>query len=68
MRRLASDECIIGKVPALTDDQIDTLFDEWNTNKDSKVSWLEFREGINKWKWQLSDRDRLNEMVDSFFK
>ena len=32
--------------------QIDTLFDDWNTNKDNKISWIEFREGINKWKWR----------------
>ena len=79
MRRLAQDDCIIGKVPALNDDQvyfyfnfkqpqIDRLFDEWNTNKDNKVSWIELREGLNKWKWALSDRERLNELVDTFFK
>ncbi|CDW81373.1 leucine rich repeat family protein [Stylonychia lemnae] len=68
MRRLSQDDCIIGKVPALNDDQIERLFDEWNTNKDNKVSWIELREGLNKWKWTLSDRERLNDLVDSFFK
>jgi Ca2+-binding EF-hand superfamily protein len=68
MRRLTSDDCIIGKVPALSDEEIDQLFDNWNTNKDNKVSWIEFREGINNWRWQLSERERLNEMIDSFFK
>jgi hypothetical protein len=68
MRRLSSDDCIIGKVPSLNDEQIERLFDEWNTNKDNKISWIELREGLNKWKWTLSDRDTLNDLVENFFK
>ena len=64
LRRLANDEAIIGKVPNLNDEDIETVFDEWNTNKDNKVSWIEFREGINRWGWRQTDRDKLNELVD----
>ena len=68
MRRLMEDEAVIGKIPSLTDSDIDTLFDDWNTNKDDKVSWIEFREGLNRWRWRLQDRSKLDEVVDSFFK
>jgi len=49
MRRLMNDECIIGKIPRLSDDEVENVFDDWNTNKDNKITWFEFREGLNRW-------------------
>ena len=38
-------------------------------NKDGKLTWFDFRECLNtKWPWRLQDREKLNEVVDSFFK
>ncbi len=67
MLRLANDEAIIGKVPNLTESELEHLFDDWNTNKDDKVSWIEFREGLNRWTWKLQDRAKLDQIVDTFF-
>ena len=64
--RLLEDECIIGKVPKSAG--VDQLFEAWNTNKDGKVSWVEFRDGLNRWEWRLTERDKLNEKVEQFFK
>lgn len=55
-------------MPALNEGEIEHLFDEWNTNKDDKVTWIEFREGLNRWTWRLQERSKLDEVVDSFFK
>lgn len=68
MHRLCDDEAIIGKVPALAEEDIEHLFDDWDTNKDNKISWIEFREGLNRWRWRLQDREKLDQVVDSFFK
>lgn len=67
-RRLLNDECIIGKIPKIKEEDIETLFDQWSTNKDGKIVWVEFREGLNKWEWKMLDKERLNEVVDNFFK
>ncbi len=47
---------------------MESIYDRWNTNKDGKVSWIEFREGLNNWQWGMTDRERLNEVVEGFFK
>lgn len=52
----------------MNEGEIEHLFDEWNTNKDDKVTWIEFREGLNRWTWRLQERSKLDEVVDSFFK
>lgn len=39
MLTLMKDECIIGKVPNLTDDELEHLFDKWDTSDDGKVTW-----------------------------
>jgi len=44
------------------------MFDDWDANKDNKISWIEFREGMNKWEWKLLDREKLFEKVDEYFK
>ena len=68
MRRLMNDECIIGKIPRLSDDEVENVFDDWNTNKDNKITWFEFREGLNRWQWRLQDKEKLDELVEQFFK
>ncbi len=67
MLRLSNDEAIIGKVPNLSESELEHLFDDWNTNKDDKISWIEFREGLNRWTWKLQDRTKLDQIVDTFF-
>jgi Ca2+-binding EF-hand superfamily protein len=65
---LKTDTCIIGKIPNLTGDQIQHLFDEWDTNDDGKISWIEFREGMNRWKWRLTSTVELDTNIEHFFK
>ena len=78
--KLANDECIIGKVPLLNEDQVILLVnlsylqmqemsESWELNKDGKLTWFDFRDQLNsKLVWRLQERERLNEVVDSFFK
>ena len=67
MKRLATDECIIGKVPNVDEIEYAGLFEKWDTNEDGKVSWEEFREGMNKWKWRMVDRETIEEVINDFF-
>ena len=39
MYALMRDECIIGKVPNLQDDEIPTLFDAWGITEENKCKW-----------------------------
>lgn len=61
------DECIIGKIPNLQEDEIPTLFDAWGITDETKCKWQQFTAGLNNWLWRLQDRERLQEMVDEFF-
>ena len=67
MDSLMKDECIIGKVPDLTEDEIKVLFDKWPCNDEEKYIWQQFRDGLNTWLWKLQDREVLQQMVDDFF-
>ena len=60
----------MGKVPNLTEDEVAHLIDNWDFNKDTgRLTWFEFRDCLNnKWSWRLTDREKLNEMIDQFFK
>lgn len=39
MDALKKDECIIGKIPNLQDDEIPTLFDAWDITEEKKCTW-----------------------------
>ena len=59
MERLATDECVIGKIPNVAPEDYEALFEKWDTNEDNLVSWFEFREGLNRWPWQMVDLQKL---------
>ena len=67
MGKLLKDECIIGKIPNLTENEASMLFDQWEENEEGKITWYQFRDGLNTWLWRLQDRDTLQNMVDDFF-
>ena len=67
MKKLGKDECIIGKVPNLTDDEVDILFDEWEITEENLCTWHKFRDGLNTWLWRQQDHETLQKMVDNFF-
>ena len=67
MKRLAEDECIIGKVPNVDPESYEALFKEWDLNADGKITWMEFRNGMNKWDWRMVDRELLEEVINDFF-
>lgn len=67
MQDLLNDECILGKIPNLTETEVEGMFDDWDKNEDGKISWKEFRNGMNRWKWRLIDMDGLESRVDSYF-
>jgi len=67
--KLENDECILGKVPHLSQEEIAQIVESWEFNKDGRITWFDVRESLNtKWTWRLQDLDRLNEIVDGFFK
>lgn len=70
LTKLANDECVIGKVPNASEEDLNRLAEGWELSKDTgKVSWFEFRDQLNsKLLWRLQDRDRLEETVEGFFK
>ena len=39
MNSLMKDECIIGKVPDLTEDEIQIMFDKWPADDEGKYFW-----------------------------
>ena len=67
MGRLAEDECVLGKVPDVEPSGFEALFEKWDFNEDGLVSWVEFREGLNKWPWRMVESERLQEIIDDFF-
>ena len=87
MHSLMQDECIIGKIPNLQDDevsiflflsttdfivQVEHVFDSWEYSEapegeEGKISWQQFRDGLNTWLWRMQDREVLQSMVDEFF-
>ena len=65
--RLATDECIIGKVPNVHQNQYKELFKDWNTNEDGLISWHMFAEGCNQWQWRKLDQADLEARINNFF-
>jgi len=59
MQGLMEDECIIGKVPALEEPEIDTLFTHWEVTEEKPCKWEKFRENLNSWLWKLQKREKL---------
>lgn len=39
MQALMKDECIIGKVPNLEEDEVQIIFDPWPATDEGKYSW-----------------------------
>ena len=67
MERLAQDECVLGKVPNCEPESFPGLFEQWDSNEDGLVSWVEFREGINQWPWKMVDLATLERIIEDFF-
>lgn len=67
MMDLKNDVENIGKVPNVSDEEIQTMFDNWDKNKDGKISWLEFRDGCNSWQWRLLDRGEMDKRINHYF-
>ena len=53
MKALMRDDCIIGKVPNLTEDEIAIMFDKWEITEEKKCKWQQFTAGLNNWLWRL---------------
>jgi len=47
MSRLATDECIIGKIPNVAESAYESLFTNWVGNDEGLISWHYFAEGCN---------------------
>lgn len=67
MLKLMEDECIIGKVPAIEQYEIEKIFEPWEITEEQPCDWIKFREGLNKWLWHMQDREKLQTMIDDFF-
>ena len=70
MTKLLNDDCIIGKIPHLTEVEAHALVDSWTfAGPNAKLTWFEFRDALNqKWTWRLQDREKLEDTVESFFR
>ncbi len=67
MGRLESDECIIGKIPNVTQAEYEGLFSKWVDGDDELISWHYFAEGCNQWQWKFLDSDIMQANIDEFF-
>lgn len=49
------DDCIIGKVPNLSEEEVNKLFEAWEPANATtgKFTWQQFRDGLNTWLWKL---------------
>lgn len=53
LKSLMEDECIIGKVPNLQPEEVETIFDPWAITEEKKCTWWQFSTGLNTWLWKL---------------
>lgn len=67
MKDLINDKGIMGKIPRITEAEVEHLFDSWDKNKDNKISWQEFRNGLNNWEWRLMDKEEMHQRIDQYF-
>jgi hypothetical protein len=48
MTKLLNDDCIIGKVPAISEAEAFTIADEWTfAAANGRLTWFEFRDALN---------------------
>ena len=67
--RLLNDECFLGKVPNLSEGQLESLIESWPTTNIGKIPWIQIKERINtEMSWRLTDREKLTETIDALFK
>ena len=67
MARLATDECVIGKIPNVTAEEYEGLFTDWQTSDEGFISWHYFAEACNQWPWRFVDSETLSATIDDFF-
>ena len=67
MARLATDECIIGKIPNLHESEYEGLFTDWPESNDGVITWHEFAERSNQWPWHMVDSATMQATIDDFF-
>lgn len=53
VERLKEDECIIGKIPYVAEENVEALFEEWP----ERTSWEHFRNYCNQWEWRMVPYD-----------
>lgn len=63
VERLKDDECIIGKIPFCSEEELDQALESWP----EKTTWEHFRNHCNEWEWRMVPYDKLNEVVNEFF-
>ena len=65
---LAADKAGIGKVPDIPVPSVIDIMDKWDKNKDGKINWREFRDGMNEWPWRLADSPVVATRVQELYK
>ena len=65
---LAEDKAGIGKVPDIPVPRVIDIMDQWDKNKDGKINWREFRDGMNEWPWRLADAPVVNNRIQELYK
>ena len=59
MPRLAVDECIIGKVPAMAESEYESAFANITANEEGLITWHFYAEYLNTWSWRFVDHATL---------
>lgn len=67
MPMLANDDCVIGKVPNLREDEYDSQFEGWPFNEEGLITWHFYAENCNSWPWRMMEASRLQANIDDFF-
>jgi len=52
MGKLMKDECIIGKVPNLLEEEVSTMYDTWEITDENKCTWHRFRDSLSTLLWK----------------
>jgi len=69
MHRLLNDECHLGKIPNISPESVESTVEQWPTTNIGKIPFVQFKERLNRdWDWRMTDRERLDEVVETLFK
>jgi hypothetical protein len=64
---LKANKAAIGKVPDIETESALAIMDKWDKNKDGKINWREFRDGMNSWPWRIADHEQIHATIQESY-